>query len=284
MNETGVLKSANGVDTFRPKVYCAKNIKSAMLIRISLILTIVAALAVGVVNFAFVKDKIDTLVTDRNTQRDGRLSAEGERDRTKKELAQTKNDLEQTRQQLTDAESQRDSAVANADAQTKRADQLSDQLAKTTQERNDAQDNLAAYKATGMSPDQVSKLTRSLKDEQDLVAVANQENAVLRHARDRLKAELSKFEGDSPDVVLRADLKGKVIVVDPKWDFVVLNIGEDQGVLPDGELLVSRDGKLVAKVVVHTIEKDRSIANVVPGWKLGEMFEGDEVSPAHPAS
>jgi hypothetical protein len=52
----------------------------------------------------------------------------------------------------------------------------------------------------------------------------------------------------------------------------------------NGELLVSRDGKLVAKVVVRSIEKDRSIANVVPGWKLGEVIEGDEVSPAHPAS
>jgi cell shape-determining protein MreC len=73
-------------------------------------------------------------------------------------------------------------------------------------------------------------------------------------------------------------------VVDPKWDFVVLNIGQDQGVLENGELLVSREGKLVAKIVVRSVEKNRCIANVVPGWKLGEVIEGDEVSPAHPAS
>ena len=85
-------------------------------------------------------------------------------------------------------------------------------------------------------------------------------------------------------VKLPADLKGKVVVVDPKWDFVVLNIGDDQGVLQDGEMLVSREGKLVAKVIVRTVEKDRCIANVVPGWKLGEMIEGDKVTPAHPAS
>ena len=30
-------------------------------------------------------------------------------------------------------------------------------------------------------------------------------------------------------------------------------------------------------------EKDRCIANIVPGWKLGEVIEGDVVSPAHPA-
>jgi hypothetical protein len=65
---------------------------------------------------------------------------------------------------------------------------------------------------------------------------------------------------------------------------VVLNIGQDQGVLNNGELLVSRDGKLVAKVVVRSLEKDRSIANIIPGWKLGEVIEGDEVTPAHPAT
>jgi hypothetical protein len=83
---------------------------------------------------------------------------------------------------------------------------------------------------------------------------------------------------------MRANLRGKILVVDPKWDFVVLNIGLDQGVKEEGELLVSRDGRLVAKVIVRSLEKNRCIANVMPGWKLGEVIEGDEVSPAHPAS
>jgi hypothetical protein len=63
-----------------------------------------------------------------------------------------------------------------------------------------------------------------------------------------------------------------------------LDIGENQGVQPSGELLVSRQGKLVAKVIVRSVQKDRCIANLVPGWKMGEMFEGDDVSPAHPAT
>jgi hypothetical protein len=40
----------------------------------------------------------------------------------------------------------------------------------------------------------------------------------------------------------------------------------------------------VAKVIVRSIQKDRAIANVMPGWKLGEVLEGDQVIPAHPAS
>ena len=73
---------------------------------------------------------------------------------------------------------------------------------------------------------------------------------------------------------LPAGLKGKVLVADPKWNFVVLNVGEDQGVLERGELLVNRNGKLVAKVVVRSVQKDRCIANVLPGWELGRSHGG----------
>jgi hypothetical protein len=255
-----------------------------MLIRISLILAIVAALAVGAVNFFVVKDKITTLTTDRNTQRDGRVAAEGELAKTKKELAKTEADLKQTQQQLADTQAERDKAVASAAAQTKRANDLSDKLTKTTQERDVAQDELAAYTSSGLTAAQVAKLNKTLKDMQEAMVALNDEKKVLMHTRDRLQARLDQLIGTNPDVLLRADLKGKIVAVDPKWDFVVLDVGDDQGVKENAELLVSRDGKLVAKVIVSRLDKNRSIANVVPGWKLGDVIEGDEVSPAHPAS
>jgi multidrug resistance efflux pump len=255
-----------------------------MLIRISLILALVAALAVGAVNFFVVKDKITALTDDRNTQRSQKEQAQNELASTKKELAKTQADLKQTQQQLADTQTERDKAVADAAAQSKRADDLSDKLAKTSQERDVAQDNLAAYTASGLTAAQVAKLNHSLKDMQEAMEALNEEKIVLLHTRDRLQARLDQLLGNNPDIVLRADLKGKILVVDPKWDFVVLDIGDDQGVKPDSELLVSRDGKLVAKVIVRSLEKDRCIANVVPGWKLGDVIEGDEVSPAHPAS
>ena len=255
-----------------------------MLIRISLILAIIAALAAGTLNILQVRDKISTLATDRDTQRDNRVKAEGEREKAKKDLAKSEKDAAQVRQELADAKSEHDKAVATAAAQTKRADELSDKLAKATQEREDAETKLAAYTATGVSVDQVGKLSRALKTAQEAVEIANEEKIVLQRAVTRLQTRLAKYEGTNQIITLRADLRGKILVVDPKWDFVVLNIGQNQGVLEDGELLVSREGKLVAKVIVRSVEKDRCIANVVPGWKLGEMIEGDEVSPAHPAS
>jgi hypothetical protein len=255
-----------------------------MLIRISLIVAIVAALAAGALNIFQVRDKIDTLITQRNDFHTERDQAVADRNSAKKELAKTKDDLTQTQQELTGAKSDRDKAVADAAAQIKRADELTDKLTKTTQERDDAQNLLASYKATGLSPDQVGGLNKALKSTETALEAVKEENGVLQRTVSRLNNQLAQLVGTNFVVTLRADLKGRIVAVDPKWDFVVLNIGGDQGVLNDGELLVSRNGRLVAKVIVRSVQKDRSIANIVPGWQLGDVIEGDEVTPAHPAS
>jgi hypothetical protein len=256
-----------------------------MLMRISLIVAILAALGAGTLNVLQVRDHINTLIAQRNDEHDHRVTAETDLAKTKQTLATTQKNLADTQQQLTDAQAARKKAEDTAAAQIKRADDLSDKLTKATQERDAAQADLAAYKGTGKSPEEILKLVALIKQDQDTINALNEEGKKLNRTIVRQQNQLNELLGNENYVVpLPAGLKGKVVVVDPKWDFVVLDIGDEQGVLQDGELLVSRDGKLVAKVIVRTVEKDRCIANIVPGWKLGEVFEGDEVTPAHPAS
>lgn len=255
-----------------------------MLIRISLIVAIVAALAVGALNIVKVRNTITTLITERNDFHSERDQARTELASTRKELDQTKNDLAQTQEALTNTMTQLAKAQADDQAQIKRANDLADKLAKTSQELDDAQNQLAAYKATGFTAEQVGVLSKALKSSQAELEAVKEENGVLERTVSRLNNQLAQLVGTNYVVTLRADLKGKIIAVDPKWDFVVLNIGGDQGVLDDGEMLVSRDGRLVAKVIVRSVMKDRSIANVMPGWQLGEVIEGDVVTPAHPAT
>jgi hypothetical protein len=255
-----------------------------MLIRISLIVAIVAALAAGALNVFEIRDKIDGLITERDGFHNERDQARADLASTRQELSKTKDDLSQTQQQLADTQTQLTNAMVTATTQQKRADDLADKLAKTSQERDDAQNQLAAFKATGLSPDQVGSLNKTLKFTQNELDAVQEENGVLQRTVNRLSTQLAELIGTNYVVTLRADLKGQIIAVDPKWNFVVLNIGGDQGVLNDGEMLVSRDGKLVAKVIVRSVQKDRSIANIVPGWQLGDVIEGDEVTPAHPAS
>ena len=254
-----------------------------MLLRISLIVAILAGLGAGVVSYLEVSDKIPVLTKQRDDEHTAKVTALGDLAKTRTELKKTQGELSQTQTELADTKKERDAQIARADAQNKRADTLADQLTKATSERDDAQNQLASFTATGLTPDQVVRLNKNLKDARMEIEAITGEKVVLLRTITRLTNELNKYIGPEDYVKLRADLHGKILVVDPKGDFVVLDIGEDQDVIPGGELLVSREGKLVAKVVVRSVQKDRCIANLIPGWKLGEMIEGDVVTPAHPA-
>lgn len=255
-----------------------------MLIRISLIVAILAGLAAGALNFVTVKQKVTTLQTNLATETEQHRSFEAQFNKTKKSFAETTAQLTQTNFALVLSWTERDKAFADRDTAVKRAGDLSEKLAKTTKERDDAKDEVAAYQAAGLTPAQVAALGKDLKAAQENLAGAHDENVLLGKKIDKLKYELAKYRGPTPTVYLPDTIKGQVVVADPKWDFVVVNVGDAQGVKQDGELLISRGGKLVAKVIVTSIQKDRCIANVMPGWKLAEVLEGDQVIPAHPAS
>ncbi len=255
-----------------------------MLIRISLIVAIIAGLAVGVINFVKVKERVTALYAERDSERTQKEAAQTELADTKKTLDKTTAELKVTKQTLETTTSERDRAVADADAAKKRGDRLNEELTKTRQERDDAQAELAAYEATGYKPQQVVAMGKQYKGLEASLEGAKEENKLLGQAIKKLKNELAIYVTPEYVVPLPPSLKGKILVADPKWNFVVISVGEEQGVLEHGELLVNRDGRLVAKVKVRSVQKDRAIANVMPGWQLGDVMEGDLVIPAHPAS
>ncbi len=255
-----------------------------MLIRISLIIAIIAGLAAGAINFIQVKQKIDGVVTERNTEHAGRLSAEGERDKTKADLVKTEKELTNTKETLASTQQERDKAVAEADIQIKKSTELTEKLAVTVRERDDSRAELAAYTSTGYTPPQITGLGKQIRQAQEALEASLEEKKIISMSLEKAVAELEWIKGKTTVVKLRADLKGKILVADPKWEFVVLNVGQDEGAKIHGEMLVSRNGKLVAKVIISEVQKGRCIANVLPGWKLGDVTEGDSVIPAYPES
>jgi hypothetical protein len=255
-----------------------------MLIRISLIIAIIAGLAATALNFVKVKEKITIVVAERDDWHKKFTDTDAELTTTKGTLAKTEKDLNQTKETLATTQQERDKAVANADTLTKKATELAANLAKTTEERDNAQAELAAYVGTGYKPEQIAALGKQINKLQATLEALQEEKKVLQYAYEKTKTELEYITGKIPYVTLPAGLRGKILVADPKWEFVVLNVGQDQGAKPRGELLVSRDGQLVARVIISDVQKDRCIANVLPGSKISEVLEGDQVIPAHPES
>ena len=248
-----------------------------MLIKISLIAAIVFGLVVGVLNFVQVSDKIKTTLKERD---DFHATADTETTAHKKfeKLAKdTQTKLDATNALLVATMTERDTAVAQSATDKQRADDLNAKLVTTSADRDAAQNELAAWKALGIPLENIKTTLASLKDvteERDAIA---EEKKVLLATNHRLDEKLKSILNPEYEVQLPPGLKGKVLVADPRYDFVVLDIGQNQGVLEDGKLLVNRNGKLIAKVQIKSVQADRSIANVLPGWKLSDVMEGDQV-------
>ena len=256
-----------------------------MLMRISLIVAIVAGLATAGISFTQVKQKMETVKGQRDDEKKLKETAQKDLAKTKGDLDKTSKQLKKTETDLATAKEGREKAVAEAETQIKRATALNEELNKTKTERNDAQAELAAWAALGVPVNQVKEVIAlakqlQLEREESLLVIKK-----LQLDKARLENEIARLVGKGEHIVkLPANLRGTVVVADPKWDFVILDVGQDQGVLEYGELLVNRNGKLVAKVIVRTVQKGRCVANVVPGWKLGDVTEGDQVIPAFPAT
>lgn len=256
-----------------------------MLMRISIIVAILAGLAVGALNFTVVKDKITAIDAQREKEKGDKETAQASLRKTTAELKATNDKLKQTETTLAATVEERDSLRNDLDKATKLSAKLKDDLDKKTKAYDDAKAELAAYTGTGLKPEEIVNIRKSFKGLEDQLAEDKVLIIGLQKKVRNLNNQLAIYIGDeSYRVRLPAALRGKVLVMDPKWNFVVLNVGEDQGVLEQGELLVNRNGKLVAKVKVRSVQKDRCIANILPGWQLGDVLEGDMVIPAYPAS
>ena len=249
-----------------------------MLVRISLIIVIVASLATAGISFLKVKEKITTLVSERDDWHNKFTDTDTKLNATKSELTKTKKDLDKTKADLATTTSERDTAVTEAANAKKLSDDVSKKLAKTTEERDKFDQELNQYKVVGT----VAQVGAALADAKGLRQDrTNLVTTIVNLGRELTVAtnKLDQLTGGEREITLPPDLRGTVVVVDPKYEFVVLNVGGDKGLKENGVLLVNRNGKLVAKLKVRSVQPDRAIANVLPGWKLGEVMEGDSVLP-----
>ena len=248
-----------------------------MLIRISLIIAIVAGLAAAGLGFIKVKEKIEATMAERDQEKKEKEIAQRDLASTKKTLKKTEEDLTTTKKELASTKTKLESEIARADELDKQKTELTTQLTTVKGERDAAQQKLVQWDVLQVTPEGVKKTMADLKATQKERDVYVAENKTLLRERNKLQAKLDDLIGPNQDPELPIGLKGQVVAVDPKYDFVVLNIGGNQGVLERGVMLVNRRGKLVAKVRIASVSPDRSIANVLPEWKQAEIIEGDQV-------
>jgi hypothetical protein len=249
------------------------------MLRIYLIIAIVGGLVAGGLTFFKIQDIIVTTRAARDqwhsqfdTEHAARMTAENNLKKTKAELETTQKELATTKSDLDNANAK----VADLD---KKNTDLTAELDKTRADRDTAQQELEQWHLIpgGLKPPQITALIDELAKTKQARDAYIAENKLLNDNVQELKDRWDRIFGNNAPVILPTGLRGKIVAVDPKFDFVVLDIGKDQGAKERGEMMVEKDGKLLGKVRIASVDKDRCIANILPGWKQGEIMEGDEV-------
>lgn len=70
-------------------------------------------------------------------------------------------------------------------------------------------------------------------------------------------------------------VRGTVLVVNQAYNFVVLNLGGRQGVEPNTEMLVVRNGTLIGKIRISSVEPATSIGDII----TSSLSRGIQVQP-----
>lgn len=73
----------------------------------------------------------------------------------------------------------------------------------------------------------------------------------------------------------RAGVRGTILAVNQAYNFVVLNLGGRQGVEANSEMLVLRDGTLIGKIRVSSVEPSTAIGDII----TGSLERGVQVQP-----
>jgi hypothetical protein len=247
------------------------------MLRIALIIAIVAGLAAAGLNFFKVQEVIKTTMTERDTEKAEKETAQKLAADTKKTLDKTEKTLVATTKDLTETKSSLKKETSRANEQEKQAKDLTAKLSKTEADRDSAQRELVQWQVIGMKPDQIQGVIADRKKFKEDKEILADENRILARTLKKKSEELARLLDPEEKPPAMPGLKGAIVAVDPKYDFVVLNVGVAQGALERGEMLVNRNGKLIAKVKIFSVEQNRCIANILPNWKNADVMEGDQV-------
>lgn len=87
----------------------------------------------------------------------------------------------------------------------------------------------------------------------------------------------TQVQADRLASITRNALVGSVTAVNGDWGFVVVNIGKDQGVENDAELIVKRGERRIATLKIVSIQPGLTVADINQKDISGDVVQGDSV-------
>jgi len=239
-----------------------------ILLGLSIVLTLLTA-GLGFMT----KNKVEALQGDVKSSKQNLASATASLNSTKATLTKTTDDLtaaktlvEERDSQIAKQKTDVDAANAKALEATRMAEERGAELA-SMKVKIEEMTGKPGVNVEEMATRQ-TELTAALQKAQTELAEARQVqdtlNARVKEAEDKASAsqqQVNAYKGP----IIQAGLTGRVLAFNPGWNFVVLSIGDRQGVKANTQMLVLRGNQAIAKVRITSVEPSQSIADVIPG-------------------
>ncbi len=187
--------------------------------------------------------------------------------RKETKLAETEATLDRTTKDL---------ETANADIKQK-----TDTIAQQTKDIEDKGKEITDLKAKNeeangkieIQKGEIGKLTDKVKDKD--AEIVSMKDYIVKLEKDRNRGGST----NAAAINMVPGLQGKIIVVEPKWGFVVLDLPAGSQLCANVMLTVQRKDQLIGKVHVAAVFADRrlAVAEMVEGWEQKPAAAGDLV-------
>ncbi len=190
------------------------------------------------------------------------------------ELEQTRQDLATTRNELAATKSELENTKNDLVAAQQRITELNDTI-----EQKNAELVIANGRVTQLEQDkqnlqlQIDDLSNQLVKSEEEIRDIQDKVATL----EKVIQDMESKEGLPGTAKVPVGTMGRILVVNPDWNFVILDIGSEQGLVPNAEMLIHRKDQLVGKVRISAVEKTLAVAEIMNDWARQPVNEGDYV-------
>ena len=211
------------------------------------------------------KGIIGAISTNEQSQKSKVATAE-------KNLKTTQGQLSDTQQQLKTANDSVAPLKASLASATDQIKQLNTQIESDKSQLTDLQTKVSGGEGAQGSivalTKQVTDLQAELKTSQakalELKQVASTLTAKAATAENTAKT-LQTAEDHRQHHIMAMGLEGTVLAYNPNWNFIVISIGDHQGVVANAEMVVKRGDEMIAKVRVNNVGPSTAVADIIPG-------------------
>jgi multidrug efflux pump subunit AcrA (membrane-fusion protein) len=140
-------------------------------------------------------------------------------------------------------------------------------------------DTLDPTASTADLQSQLADLRNQLDSAEKEKAFLSEKLQNMQERADQPKQEKKRREAVRETSPRRTGLRGTVLAVNQAYNFVVLNLGTRHGVESNAELLVLRDGALIGKIRISSVEPATAIGDIITNSlaRGAQMQPGDNV-------